>query len=301
MNACAGIARLSRLSRVSRVTCGWPRRAAQAGVLALLAAALAGCGGGNDSDPGVTTMTASNARYSRAATLSINGRNLRAGIVVDVEGGCTNLTPVANGSDDLQQYTCEVLAVGEFKAHVHTTDGRFLGRLTFQVPQPEVSMTTSMGSFVLELDPVAAPATVLNFLGYVNAGFYRNVIFHRVIADNLVQSGGYTTGPAAKAPAAPAIELESDNGLKNLRGTIGAARTSAPNSAQAQWYVNVGDNPGFDYVDADNPGYAVFGKVTSGLATIDAISAVATRADAATGLSDVPVTEILITGATQTR
>jgi peptidyl-prolyl cis-trans isomerase A (cyclophilin A) len=208
---------------------------------------------------------------------------------------------VANGTDDLQQYTCDLLAVGEYQAEVHAADGAFLGRLTFQVPQPEVSMATSKGDFVLELDPVAAPATVRNFLGYVNAGFYRNVIFHRVIADTLVQSGGYTTGPVAKAPTAPAIKLESDNGLKNLRGTIGAARTSAPDSAQAQWYVNVGDNPGFDYVDADNPGYAVFGKVISGMATVDAISAVATRADAATGLTDLPVTEILITGATQTR
>jgi len=295
MSARAGIARSGR-----SVGCQH-RVAVYAGVLSLLAAALAGCGGGNDSDPAVTTMAASNARYSRPATISINGRNLRAGIVVDVGGGCENLTPVANGTDDLQQYVCDVLAVGEFQVHVRAADGELLGRLTFQVPQPEVSLSTSMGSFVLELDPVAAPATVRNFLGYVNAGFYRNVIFHRVIADSLVQSGGYTTGPVAKAPTAPAIKLESNNGLKNLRGTIGAARTSAPDSAQAQWYVNVGDNPGFDYVDADNPGYAVFGKVISGLATIDAISAVATRADAATGLTDLPVTDILITGATQTR
>ena len=86
-----------------------------------------GCGGGNDSEPAVTTMAASNARFSRAATLSIDGRNLRAGIVVDIEGGCENLTLVANGTDDLQQYTCDVLAVGEFKAHVHTTDGSSSG------------------------------------------------------------------------------------------------------------------------------------------------------------------------------
>ncbi|MBK8105422.1 MAG: peptidylprolyl isomerase [Betaproteobacteria bacterium] len=269
--------------------------------MAMLATLTTGCGGGNDSEPAVTTMAASNARFSRAATLSINGRNLRAGIVVDMEGGCENLTLVANGTDDLQQYTCDVLAVGEFKANVHTTDGRFLGRLTFQVPQPEVSMTTSLGNFVLELDPVAAPATVRNFLGYVNAGFYRNVIFHRVIAETLVQSGGYTAGPVVKPPTAPPIELESNNGLKNVRGTIGAARTSAPDSARAQWYVNVGDNPGFDYVDADQPGYAVFGRVTSGIETIDAISAVETRTDPVSGLDDLPVSDILVLTATQTR
>lgn len=279
----------------------WQRHLSQLGALALLATAMTGCGGSNDSEPAVTTLAASNARFSRTATLSINGRNLRAGIVVDVEGGCENLTRVANGTDDLQQYTCDVLSIGEFKAHVHATDGSFLGRLTFQVPQPEVSMTTSAGNFVLALDPVAAPDTVRNFLGYVNAGFYRDVIFHRVIADTLVQAGGYTAGPVAKAPTAPPIKLESNNGLKNVRATIGAARTSAPDSAQAQWYINVGDNPGFDYLDADRPGYAVFGKVTSGMATVDAIAAVETRSDAATGLTDVPVVEILITAAIQTR
>ena len=278
-----------------------PRHLLHVGAMAMLATLTTGCGGGNDSEPAVTTMAASNARFSRAATLSINGRNLRAGIVVDMEGGCENLTLVANGTDDLQQYTCDVLAVGEFKAHVHTTDGRFLGRLTFQVPLPEVSMTTSLGNFVLELDPVAAPATVRNFLGYVNAGFYRNVIFHRVIADTLVQSGGYTSGPVVKPPTAPPIKLESNNGLKNVRGSIGAARTSEPESARAQWYVNVGDNPGFDYVDADQPGYAVFGRVTSGMATIDAISAVETRTDPASGLDNLPVQDILVLTATQTR
>ena len=293
MSASAGIARNERGGR--------RRFVVFAGLLSLLGAALSGCGGGNDSEPAVTTMAASNARFSRAATLSINGRNLRAGIVVDMEGGCENLTLVANGTEDLQQYTCDVLAVGEFKAHVHTTDGRFLGRLTFQVPLPEVSMTTSLGNFVLELDPVAAPATVRNFLGYVNAGFYRNVIFHRVIADTLVQSGGYTSGPVVKPPTAPPIELESNNGLKNVRGTIGAARTSAPDSARAQWYVNVGDNPDFDYVDADQPGYAVFGRVTSGIETIDAISAVETRTDPVSGLDDLPVSDILVLTATQTR
>ena len=293
MSASAGIARNERGGR--------RRLVVFAGLLSLLGAALSGCGGSNDSEPAVTTMAASNARFSRAATLSINGRNLRAGIVVDIEGGCENLTLVANGTEDLQQYTCDVLAVGEFKAHVHTTDGRFLGRLTFQVPLPEVSMTTSLGNFVLELDPVAAPATVRNFLGYVNAGFYRNVIFHRVIADTLVQSGGYTSGPVVKPPTAPPIKLESNNGLKNVRGSIGAARTSEPDSARAQWYVNVGDNPGFDYVDADQPGYAVFGRVTSGIETIDAISAVETRTDPVSGLDDLPVSDILVLTATQTR
>ncbi len=115
------------------------------------------------------------------------------------------------------------------------------------------------------------------------------------------QAGGYITGPVVKPATAAAIKLESNNGLKNVRGTIGAARTSIPDSATSQWYLNVGDNAGFDYVDEANPGYAVFGKVLTGLDTMDTISVVETRQHAATGLTDLPVADVLITAAIQTR
>jgi len=292
MNACA---------QTPRGNLGWPRRIALAAALALLAAALAGCGGSNDSDPAVTTIAAANARYSRQATLSINGRNLRAGIVVDMEGGCEDLTPVANGTDDLQQYTCVVLAVGEHKAHIHATDGSFLGSLTFQVPQPEVSLTTSKGAIVVELDAVKAPVTSRNFLNYVGTGFYRNVLIHAAKPDRGIATGGYTSGLVVKNPTQPAITLESANGLKHLRGTLGMLRGEAFDSATSQWFVNAADNADLDYVDAAQPGYAVFGRVLSGMEVVDAITAVPTRVDAKTGLTDVPVTEILITAATQTR
>ena len=261
---------------------------------------LSGCGGGNN-EAAVTTMSASNIRFSRAATISINGRNLRQGLIVETEGGCENLTVVANGSDDTQQFTCDVLAVGQHVVHVASSSGAFLARLRFDVPQPQVSLTTSKGNITLELDPAAAPLTARNFLNYVNNGFYRNVIFHRVIAGSLVQAGGYITGPVVKPATAAAIKLESNNGLKNLRGTIGAARTTDPDSATSQWYLNVGDNADFDYVDDTNPGYAVFGKVLTGLDAMDAISTVETRQHAATGLTNLPVTDVLITAAIQTR
>ena len=261
---------------------------------------LSSCGG-NSSDAAVTSVSASGTRFSRTATISVNGRNLRQGLIVETEGGCENLTVVANGSDDTQQFTCDVLAVGQHVVHVASSSGAFLARLRFDVPQPQVSLTTSKGNITLELDPAAAPLTARNFLNYVNNGFYPNVIFHRAIAGSLVQAGGYITGPVVKPATAAAIKLESNNGLKNLRGTIGAARTTDPDSATSQWYLNVGDNAGFDYVDDTNPGYAVFGKVLTGLDAMDAISTVETRQHAATGLTNLPVTDVLITAAIQTR
>lgn len=277
------------------------RLVALAGLVAMGAWGLAGCGGGSDSEPAVTTIVASNARFSRPATITISGRNLRAGISVQMEGGCENLTPVANGTDDTQQYTCDVLAIGEHRAHITTSAGGFLGRLAFQVPQPQVSVTTSKGTITMELDAVKAPVTARNFLNYVSAGFYRNVLVHRAIPSRGLVTGGYTTGLVAKPPTQPAIVLESNNGLKNLRGTLGMLRGDAPASATSQWFINTADNADLDYVDEAQPGYAVFGTVLTGLDVADAITAVETRTDSAKGLTEVPVVEILITAATQTR
>ena len=277
------------------------RRVAMAGLLALAGWGLGGCGGGDDDEAGVTSMIANNTRYSRVATVTVSGRNLQAGITMQMEGGCENLTRVAGGTDDTQQFTCEVAAVGEHVAKVYNTGGSFLGSLTFQVPQPQVSLTTSKGVITLELDAVNAPVTTRNFLNYIGSGFYRNVLVHRAIPARGLVSGGYTTGLVAKAPTQPAIRLESNNGLKNLRGALGMVRGEAFDSATSQWYINTADNPDLDYVDAENPGYAVFGRVLSGLDVADAITAVETKSDAATGLTDVPVVEILITAASQTR
>lgn len=277
------------------------RPVALGAALAVAAWGLAGCGGGNDGDPAVTTLSASGARFSRTAVLTINGRNLLAGITVQMEGGCENLTLVTAGSDDAQQYTCDVLAVGEHLAHVTTTEGRFLGRLAFQVPQPEVSLTVPQGTITLQLDAVKAPVTARNFLNYIASGFYRNTLVHRAIPARGLVAGGYNTGLVVKAPTQPAIALESNNGLKNVRGTLGMVRGEAFDSATTQWYINTADNADLDYVDAAQPGYAVFGTVLSGLEVADAITAVATKTEAAKDLTDVPVTEIRITAASQTR
>jgi cyclophilin family peptidyl-prolyl cis-trans isomerase len=220
---------------------------------------------------------------------------------MQMEGGCENLTRVAGGTDETQQYTCEVAAVGEHVATVYSRSGAFLGSLTFQVPQPQVSLTTSKGVITLDLDAVNSPVTTRNFLNYVGSGFYRNVLVHRAIPARGLVSGGYTTGLVAKAPTQPAIKLESNNGLKNMRGALGMVRGDAFDSATSQWYINTADNPDLDYVDAERPGYAVFGNVLAGLDVADAITAVETRSDPATGLTDVPVVEILITAASQTR
>lgn len=142
---------------------------------------------------------------------------------------------------------------------------------------PEVRLQTSMGDIVVSLNRDKAPVTVANFLDYVRAGFYDGTLFHRVIAGFMIQGGGFTTDYQRKPTRAP-IKNEADNGLQNRRGTIAMARTSAPNSATSQFFINVADNTFLDY-RAPTPrdwGYAVFGKVIKGMSVVDAISHVVT-------------------------
>ena len=168
------------------------------------------------------------------------------------------------------------------------------GSVTLTVTH-KVRMTTSLGIIELGLDRTHAPITVDNFLKYVNDGFYTGTLFHRVIANFVIQGGGYTRNAAAaiveKAATYPAIALESQNGLSNLRGTIAMARTSVPNSATSQFYINTVDNKSLDYPASDGYGYAVFGQVTTGLDVVDKIRAVSTNA------SDVPLVDVTITEA----
>ena len=157
--------------------------------------------------------------------------------------------------------------------------------------QPKVEFVTSMGKFVVQLDPARAPKTVANFLDYVKSGFYKGTIFHRVIPGFMVQGGGFTANMQQK-PTRPPIPLESQNGLRNLRGTIAMARTANPNSATAQFFVNVVDNASLDYPKPDGYGYAVFGKVISGMDVIDKIVAVPTQNEGM--FQNVPVKPIVI-------
>ncbi|WP_449370120.1 peptidylprolyl isomerase [Thiomonas sp.] len=157
--------------------------------------------------------------------------------------------------------------------------------------QPKVEFVTTMGRFVVQLDPVRAPKTVANFLDYVKSGFYKGTIFHRVIPGFMVQGGGFTADMQQKPTRAP-IPLESQNGLRNLKGTIAMARTSNPNSATSQFFINVADNPSLDYPKPDGYGYAVFGKVSSGMDVIDKIVAVPTKNVGS--YQNVPVKPIVI-------
>ena len=132
-----------------------------------------------------------------------------------------------------------------------------------------VKLETSMGDIVIELDAQAAPVTVKNFLGYVEEGFFDGAIFHRVIPSFMIQGGGFTKEMVRKETRDPIIN-EANNGLKNERGTIAMARTSDPNSATAQFFINHGDSDFLNYVESGNPGYAVFGRTIEGMDVVDA-------------------------------
>ncbi|MBN9092936.1 peptidyl-prolyl cis-trans isomerase [Pandoraea pnomenusa] len=160
--------------------------------------------------------------------------------------------------------------------------------------QPQVLFKTSAGNFVVEVNPKAAPKTVDNFLQYVNSGFYNGTIFHRVINNFMIQGGGFTPDMQQKPTRAP-VPIESKNGLKNLTGTIAMARTSDPNSATAQFFINVKDNASLDYPNPDGYGYTVFGKVVSGMDTVEKIKGVATTRSGM--YADVPATPVVIESA----
>jgi peptidyl-prolyl cis-trans isomerase A (cyclophilin A) len=159
----------------------------------------------------------------------------------------------------------------------------------------QVRFQTTMGNFVVELYPAKAPKTVQNFVQYAQDKHFDGTIFHRVIDGFMVQGGGFTADMAQKPTRAP-IALEIDRSLKNERGTIAMARTGNPNSATAQFFINLVDNANLNAPQPDGYGYAVFGKVVSGMETIDAIRSVATRNQ--NGFQNVPATPITITTAT---
>ncbi|MBV8500740.1 MAG: peptidyl-prolyl cis-trans isomerase [Paucibacter sp.] len=159
-----------------------------------------------------------------------------------------------------------------------------------------VKFSTSEGDFRVKLDAEKAPKTVANFLQYVKAGFYSGTVFHRVIPTFMVQGGGYGRDLKQKPTKAP-IPLESNNGLLNVRGAIAMARTGDPNSATAQFFVNVVDNPFLDAANArDGLGYAVFGQVIEGMDVIDKIRDIPTVANGA--FENLPTTPVIINKAT---
>ena len=154
-----------------------------------------------------------------------------------------------------------------------------------------MKIKTNLGSFSLELNEGKAPISSKNFKDYVEKGFYNKTIFHRVIDGFMIQGGGFELDMAQKETNAP-IKNEASNGLKNDKYTIAMARTSDPNSATSQFFINTSDNSFLDYPGQDGAGYCVFGKITEGFDVIDKINLVKTGSQ--NGHQDVPVDQVII-------
>lgn len=180
-----------------------------------------------------------------------------------------------------------------------------------QAANPQVVVETNQGSFTIELFADKAPATVKNFLDYVDAGFYTGTIFHRVIPGFMIQGGGFTESFGRKDVRAP-VKNEADNGLKNVRGTLAMARTADPNSATSQWFVNTVDNAYLDHTSSDprGMGYCVFAKVVSGMDVVEKIEKTPTHCPSKMrmpcnvpgippGMMDVPQQAVVITKVTR--
>lgn len=154
-----------------------------------------------------------------------------------------------------------------------------------------VILTTNLGAIKIELDAEKAPKTVANFVAYVESGHYAGTIFHRVIDGFMIQGGGFEPGMKQKETQAP-IENEANNGLKNQRYSIAMARTGAPHSASAQFFINTANNSFLDYPGQDGWGYCVFGTVTEGTDIVDKIKSVKTSRSGM--FQDVPVEDVII-------
>ena len=264
-----------------------------------LVAMLSACGGSTGFPPVITGVKVQSLKYGNSATIYLGGKDLRSSVTVDSNGACTNPSFASNSTTDTLVLNCGVKVVGDLPLTIKAEDGSVIYTTTLTVPKPQVTLFTSKGTIVLELDPTTAPISSNNYLSYVSKGFYTSTLFHRVISGFMIQGGGYTTGLVKKAGQSAAIELESNKGLSNLRGTLAMARTNVFNSATSEFFINVVDNTFLDYKNAGNPGYAVFGKVVQGMDVVDAI--VAEPTGVLNGFADVPLTDVVINLVLQTQ
>ena len=323
-------------SKLHQTRLGVPRTALRASLgptLAVLSSLwLTGCGGGSSGDsvsttdvapknPTVTDIQADRLSYRQITQFKVTGTALDTSVTASARN-CTGLIVVApsSGSGTPASTTelnwrCTPTATGAaaVELQIKGVGTTVLKAQTFAVPDPQVTLVTTLGSLIVELNPTVAPVTVDNFLQYVRTAFYTNTLFHRVIGSFVAQAGWLvpaigpagnllstaTAVPVVQAGAVAAIALESNKGLANLRGTIAMARTPDPNSATSQFFFNLVDNPGLNYASDAQPGYAVFGRVVQGLSVMDAIGAVPTAARF--GLSDFPVNDVLVQSAAQTK
>lgn len=261
---------------------------------------IAGCGGGSAEDnQQVSQVQVKSLAYGKLAVIQIAGQYLRVDMKAET-GLCKN--PVFNAVQsvpELAVLNCTVTAVGEQPLTIKSTQGETLYQGALTVPKPHVGLITSAGNITLELDPVAAPVTVNNFLSYVNNGYYRSTLFHRIVAGFVTQGGGYIAGMTKKPGQLAPIALESNNGLFNTRGSLVMARTAVPNSATSEFFINLVDNSSLNYQSEANPGYAVFGKVVQGMDVVDAMGATPTATF--NGFANVPVKDVTINLALQTQ
>ena len=259
--------------------------------------ACGGDGGGGSAittdAPSVTVITAGAVMYKRGATFTVTGQNLNKGITATAIG-CSNLIEQQGGTDTSRSYSCVPFFVNPIITISATTGATGLKQFSMTVPNPQVTIETSMGAIVVELRPDRAKLTVDNFLQYVNDGFYSSTIFHRVVTGFVVQGGGYSVNDQTTLkPTRDPIILEppAATGLKNVLGSIAMARTSTLNSATSQFYFNAVDNTS---LDTTSGGYAVFGSVIKGMDVVKAIEAVAVDSNS------WPISAVTIIFASQT-
>ena len=258
--------------------------------------------------PSVNAVTSSGISYGKLTTFSIQGSNLSAAVNPSATG-CSTLVNTASSSSALREFTCT--PDGTSVGVTINFGGGTLYTTSLAVPLPQVTFVTTLGLVVVELYPDKAPASVKNFLSYVDNGFYTNTIFHRVVPGFVTQGGGFvsdvTNTIAQKANSTAPIVLESNNGLSNLKYSVAMARTFAPDSATSQFYFNAANNSAsLDYKasSAGANGYAVFGKAISGTNVLDSMNAVANAtlsSGAYSGYQNVPTTALVLQSAARTQ
>ena len=263
-----------------------------------LASLLSACGSGPNTPLPPPNVQANNLFYQVSARFYVGVTELINGVSFSASN-CSELTQITSPNPLYLAYSCVVNATGPLVFSAKDATGAVILSKNYTVPEPQVTLLTDQGSIVLELNPTASPLSVKNFLKYAQDGFYNGTIFHRVIPSFVIQAGGFTAGLNPKPTTDGAIALESQNGLSNLRGTLAMARTADANSATSQFYLNLQDNLNLDYSGPNNLGYAVFGKVLSGLDVMDTIAKTPTMS--LNDYSDVPVNDITITSVTRNR
>ncbi len=283
-----------------------------------LAALLAACGGGGGNaggpPPVVTLSSASAAMYSQSLLVTLNGSNLDQGLSV-ASTGCRDIARSSAApyvsSASVAYYQCTVSAVGTQQVNVaRAGDGVALATVPFSVAVPQVTVSVSNGAavngnFVITLSPQQAPLTVDNFLAYVKSGFYVGTVFHRHVPGFVLQDGGYAAPIAAgplplHKPTSLPITLEDNAGLSNLRFTVAMARTNELDSATSEFFINLVDNVGLDRQGLRR-GYAVFGSISTGTDYVVSMQGAPCSFFGSDTTTCIPVPNLGIASAVQTR